>query len=109
MPLSSISPEADFKFVLSEACVLSSLPRVCGCLVVAHLSVMPKICVISAIIVEVNADPLSVMRTVGRYECFVMISLSLSLRLWQLPQLAGRQIGILKRRQSLSSPFGILH
>ena len=31
---------------------------------------------ISATIVEVNADPLSMMRVVGRYECFVMISIS---------------------------------
>ena len=65
-----------FEFVLREACVLPNLPIVCGCLVVAHLSVIPKICVISATIFEVNADLLSVMRVVGRYACFVMISIN---------------------------------
>ena len=44
--------------------------------VVAHLSGISKICVISVTIVEMNADPLSVMGVVGRYECFVMISIS---------------------------------
>ena len=67
-----IPTEAIFKLVLSEACVLSSLPIVCGCFVVAHLSVLPKI---SAMMVDVNADPLSVIRVVGKYECFVIMSI----------------------------------
>ena len=69
------SPEAIFKLVLSEACVLSSLPIVCGCFVVAQLSVMPKIWVISAMMVDVNADPLSVKIVVGKYDCFVIMSI----------------------------------
>ena len=48
------SPKAIFKFVLRMAWDLSNFPIVCGCLVVAHLSVMPKIWVISATTVEVN-------------------------------------------------------
>ena len=44
--------------------------------VVAHLSVMPKICVTSAIIVEVKAVPLSVIIVVGKYACLVMMSMS---------------------------------
>ena len=43
---------------------------------VAHLSVLPKICVISAIIAEVNAGPLSVISVVGKYECLVIMSMS---------------------------------
>ena len=70
------SQEAIFKFVLSEACVFLNLPNVRGCVVVTHLSVIPKICVISATIAEVNADPLSVMRVFGKYECYVMISIN---------------------------------
>ena len=54
----------------------SSLPIVCGCFVVAHLTVVPNNCVISATIVEVNADSLSVMRVVDNYDCFVMISIN---------------------------------
>ena len=52
------SPEAIFKFVLRE-----------GCFVVAHLSVIPKICKISATMIKVNADRLSVMRVVDTFEC----------------------------------------
>ena len=69
------SAEAILKLVLSEACVLSRLPIVCGCFIVAYTSVIPKICVTTATMVEINADPLSVMRVVAKYECFVMISI----------------------------------
>ena len=55
--------------------VLSNFPIVCGCFVVVHLSVIPKICVISAIIVEVIAVPLSVLSVVGKYEYLVIISM----------------------------------
>ena len=48
---------------------------VCGCLVVAHFNVIPSISVIPSEIFEVNADPLSVMSVVGKYECFVIISI----------------------------------
>ena len=47
--------DAIVRFVFNEACVRSNFPIVCGCLVVTHLSVIPKLCAISAIIVEVNA------------------------------------------------------
>ena len=67
-------PEAIFKLVFREACFLPSLPVVCGCFVVAHVSGIPKILATSAIIVEISADPLSVMRVVGKNECFVIIS-----------------------------------
>ena len=70
------SPDAIFKLVLSDACVLSNLPIVCGCFVVAHLRVMPIICVISAMILDVNAVPLSVIMVVGKKECLVMISIN---------------------------------
>ena len=75
MPLTSSSPEAIFRLVFREACILSSFPIVCWCLVVAHLIVMPKMRVISATNIEVNAEPLSVMRVLGKYECFVIISI----------------------------------
>ena len=70
------SPHAILRFVFSEAWVRSNFPIVCGCFVVAHLSVMPKICVISAIIVDLNAVPLSVMSVVGKYACLVIMSMS---------------------------------
>ena len=57
-------------------CGRSKYPIVCGCSVVAHLRVIPKICVISAMIVEVNAVPLSLLSVVGRYACLVIISMS---------------------------------
>ena len=53
-----------------------SYPIVCRCFVVAHLSVMSKICVISATIVEVNAVPLSIMSVVGRYTRLAITSMS---------------------------------
>ena len=62
-------------FVLSEAWVRSNFPIACGCLVVAHLSVIPKSWVISTIFVEVNADPLFVLSVVGRYAFLVIISM----------------------------------
>ena len=70
------SPHAVFRFVFNEACVRANFPIVCGCLVVAHFCVIPKICVISAIVVEVNAVPLTVISVVGRHACLVMMSMS---------------------------------
>ena len=85
------------KIVWKKACVLSSLPIVCKCLVVAYLRVIPKMQARSAIIVDVNADALSVMRVVGKYECWSLCQLSPLLSLWLLAQLAGRRIDILKK------------
>ena len=76
MPLTAIVPTCLFEISLSKACVRSSFAIVCGCVVVAHLSVIPKVCVVSAIIVEVNAVPLSVQSVVGRYACLVIMSMS---------------------------------
>ena len=72
----AVFPHAIFRFFLSKKCVCSNFPIVCRCFGVAHLSVIPKICVISAIIVGVKAVPLSVMSVVGRYACLVMMSMS---------------------------------
>ena len=72
---SRCSPHAILRFVSSEAYVRSNFPIVCGCLVVAHLSVIPETCKISARIVDVNAVPLSVMSVVGKCVCLVMMSM----------------------------------
>ena len=103
------SPEAIFKRILSEACVLSSLPIVCGgCFVVAHISVMPKIWVISAMMVDVKAEALSVMRVVGKYECFVIMSIIILATLVAVASIS-RQKSILKKHQELSLLSGIRH
>ena len=47
-------------------CGLSSFSIVCGCLVDVQFSLIPRICAISAITVEVNSVPFSVIVVVGK-------------------------------------------
>ena len=75
MSLSAIFPTCHFEFVLRDACVRSNFPINCGCLVVAHFSVILKNCVNSAKTVELKAVPLSVISVVCKFACLVIISM----------------------------------
>ena len=55
------------------------------------------------------ADPLSVIRVVGKYECFVIKSIITLATLRLLPQLVGRRMDILKIHLLRSSLSGIRH
>ena len=51
MPLPAIFSTCYFEFVFRNACVRSSFLIVCRCLIVAHLSFIPNLCVLSAMFV----------------------------------------------------------
>ena len=76
MPLSVIFPTCLLRFVSRDACVPSSSPICRGRLVIAHLSVIHNICVISAIIVEVIAVLLTVISVVVKFACLVTMSMT---------------------------------
>ena len=59
------SPVMILRLVLRLACVLSKIPIVWACLVVAVSSLMPNVRMTSLMIVDVNCVPLSVIIVVG--------------------------------------------
>ena len=48
------------------ACVLSSMPIVWACFVVAVFSLIPRSCITSFVVADVNCEPLSEIIVVGR-------------------------------------------
>ena len=69
------SPEDIFSDVFIVACVLSNTPIVYACFVVAGPSVTPRTSAISCIRLETKTEPSSVVITVGKYACFLMLSM----------------------------------
>ena len=69
-----LSPVDFFNAVLIEACVRSSFPIVCACLIDAWLICFSSISIISARISQRNCDPLSDSPNVGQCACLVMTS-----------------------------------
>ena len=48
---------------------------VCSCFVVAWRNVLPRTSAVSSITLEMKTEPLSVIITVGKYACFVTMSM----------------------------------
>ena len=71
MPMSAMYPTCLFEICLKRRMLETNLG-------VVHFSVIHKICVIYAIIVDVNAVPSSVINVDGKYACSVMISIMTS-------------------------------
>ena len=59
--------------IFNEACLLSSMPIVCECLIAAFSSVIPRTFVTSFITWNTKADPSSEMIVVDKYACLVMV------------------------------------
>ena len=69
------SPVDCFSDVFRDACVLSKMPIVWACLVDAWLICMSSACAIWLTTSDLNCDPLSVILTLGRYQCLVIASM----------------------------------
>ena len=66
MPIVRLSPVMILRLSFNEACVLSRMPIVWACFVVACFSWVPKAVVVCCMASDVNWDTLSVMIVVGR-------------------------------------------
>ena len=68
-----MSPDGILSDVFIVACVFTKTPIDCACLVGAWWNVIPRTSAILCIIFETKTELLSVIITVGRYACLVLI------------------------------------
>ena len=67
------SPVSFLSAFFYEACVLSSMPMLCICLVVACSRVIPRTFTTSLVTWDTKADPFSEMTAVGKYASLVVV------------------------------------